>query len=402
VTESFRVIALDIDGTILDFDEGLSQRVRDAVRAVDAAPDRQVVLSTGRALAALMPILARLGLSEGYAVTSNGSVTVRLDPASPGGYQVIDLAEFDPARALLMVREHLPDALYAVEDDGLGYRLTAPFPQGELIGELTYVPFEELLHRPVTRVVVRSPEHSTEDFLELVERLGMAGASYAVGWTAWLDIAPDGVSKARGLQVVVDALGLAAADVMAVGDGRNDLEMFAWAGRSVAMGQAPAEVRDAADEVCGDVTSDGLADVLVGGLAWAARRGRLGVGGRTAGAMCCLVSDPSNNVRDLEDHRHCQRLGGVDFHRRQVCQTKPDTMKLWTSRSLEASRPAGWCRSTVRTRCAGRGSTGPSSPTPCQGCLRTWPPPPIAALATLAPPWLPLTARPGACPTPAC
>jgi hydroxymethylpyrimidine pyrophosphatase-like HAD family hydrolase len=262
VTESFRVIALDIDGTILDFDEGLSQRVRDAVRAVDAAPDRQVVLSTGRALAALMPILARLGLSEGYAVTSNGSVTVRLDPASPGGYQVIDLAEFDPARALLMVREHLPDALYAVEDDGLGYRLTAPFPQGELIGELTYVPFEELLHRPVTRVVVRSPEHSTEDFLELVERLGMAGASYAVGWTAWLDIAPDGVSKARGLQVVVDALGLAAADVMAVGDGRNDLEMFAWAGRSVAMGQAPAEVRDAADEVCGDVTSDGLADVL--------------------------------------------------------------------------------------------------------------------------------------------
>ena len=50
--------------------------------------------------------------------------------------------------------------------------------------------------------------------------------------------------------------------MLAVGDGRNDLEMFAWAGRSVAMGQAPAEVQDAADEVCADVYADGLADVL--------------------------------------------------------------------------------------------------------------------------------------------
>jgi hydroxymethylpyrimidine pyrophosphatase-like HAD family hydrolase len=262
VTESFRVIALDVDGTILDFDDSLSDRVRSAVQAVAAAPDRQLVLSTGRALAGLLPILQRLGLHEGYAVTSNGSITVRLDPALPDGYQVIDLVEFDPADALGMLREHLPLAVYAVEDAGLGYRLTAPFPDGELLGEMTYVSFNELLHRPVTRVVVRSPEHTTDDFLQLVGRLGLTGASYAVGWTAWLDVAPEGVSKAHGLQVVVDAMGLKPSDVMAVGDGRNDLEMFAWAGRSIAMGQAPDEVRDAADEVCGDVTSDGLADVL--------------------------------------------------------------------------------------------------------------------------------------------
>jgi HAD superfamily hydrolase (TIGR01484 family) len=262
VSEFFPVIALDVDGTIMDFDGRLTDRVREAVHAVATSPGCQVVLSTGRSPVAVGPVLERLGLTEGYAVTSNGSVTLRLDRDRDVGYEVLDLVTFEPADALVLLREHLPNAVYAVEDAGFGYRLTAPFPDDELLGRLTYVPFQDLLREPVTRVVVRSPEHTTDDFLELMARLGLTGGSYSVGWTAWLDIAPVGVSKARGLQVVVDALGLAPSDVLAIGDGRNDLEMFAWAGRSVAMGQAPDEVREAADEVCGDVYSDGLADVL--------------------------------------------------------------------------------------------------------------------------------------------
>ncbi len=255
------IVALDVDGTILDHDGGLSDRVRDAVRAI-VDSGRLVVLSTGRSLVATTPVLDRLGLTSGYAVTSNGAVTLRLDPALDDGYEVVDLMTFDPRDALTLLREHLPQAVYAVEDLGMGFRLTAPFPDGELIGDLTIVPFERLLEEPATRVVVRSPEHTPEDFLALVERLGLHGGSYTVGWTAWLDIAPEGVSKAHGLKVVADALGRSASDVIAVGDGRNDLEMFAWAGHSVAMGQAPAEVQDAADEVCADVYADGLADVL--------------------------------------------------------------------------------------------------------------------------------------------
>jgi hydroxymethylpyrimidine pyrophosphatase-like HAD family hydrolase len=144
----------------------------------------------------------------------------------------------------------------------MGFRLTAPFPDGELIGRLEIVPFDQLVDGPVTRVVVRSPEHTPEDFLLLVERLGLSGGSYVVGWTAWLDIAPEDVSKVHGLDVVAKALDLSRGEALVVGDGRNDLEMFAWAGRAVAMGQAPAEVQAAADEVCADVYADGLADVL--------------------------------------------------------------------------------------------------------------------------------------------
>jgi hydroxymethylpyrimidine pyrophosphatase-like HAD family hydrolase len=235
--------------------------VRAAVRGV-ADSGREIVVATGRSLVATLPVLDQLGLLHGYAVTSNGAVTIRLDPALDRGYEVVDAVVFDPAPALRVLREQLPNAVYAVEDLGTGFRLTAPFPDGELIGTMTVTPFEQLLTEPVTRVVVRSPEHTPEEFLEIVELLGLHGGSYTVGWTAWLDIAPEGISKAYGLRLVAEKLGIDAAEVLAVGDGRNDLEMFAWVGRAVAMGHAPPEVQAAADEVVGPVEEDGLATVL--------------------------------------------------------------------------------------------------------------------------------------------
>lgn len=255
------LIALDVDGTIIDYDEALSERVRNAVAAVVRA-GHHVVVATGRSLPGTLPVLDRLGLTEGWCVCSNGGVTVRLDPALPYGYEVTDLVTFDPAPALRLLREHLPTALYAVEDVGVGFKLTAPFPPGELYGNLEYVEFEELLATPATRVIVRSPEHTPQDFLRIVEDVGLHGVGYAVGWTAWLDLAPDGVSKASALEPVRAALGVDAERTIAVGDGRNDVEMFQWAARSVAMGQAGPELRAVASELTGPVEDDGLADVL--------------------------------------------------------------------------------------------------------------------------------------------
>lgn len=265
------LVALDVDGTILDHDERLSDRVRDAVRAV-ADAGHHVVIATGRSLSGTLPVLDRLGLLTGFAVCSNGAVTVRLDPRLEGGHEVVDVVTFDPAPALRLLREHLPAAAFAVEDVGSGFRLSGPFPTGELTEPVVVVPFEELLGTPATRVVVRSPEHTPQDFLELTSRIGLHGVNYAVGWTAWLDIAPDGVSKASALEGVRERLGVAAADTVAAGDGRNDLEMLGWAARSVAMGNAPDEVRAAADEVAGDVLDDGLADMLDSLLAHKQRR----------------------------------------------------------------------------------------------------------------------------------
>ena len=73
--------ALDIDGTILDHDQRMTERVRKAVRAV-AESGIHVVIATGRSLHETVPVLDRLGLLSGWAVCSNGSVTLRLDPSS--------------------------------------------------------------------------------------------------------------------------------------------------------------------------------------------------------------------------------------------------------------------------------------------------------------------------------
>ena len=111
----------------------------------------------------------------------------------------------------------------------------------------------------VSRVIIRDPEATADDFVELGARLGLHGTDYVVGWTAWLDLSPVGVSKASGLALVAEKLGIAADDVLAVGDGRNDIEMLRWAGRGVAMGQSVEEVKAAADHVTASVNDDGAA-----------------------------------------------------------------------------------------------------------------------------------------------
>jgi hydroxymethylpyrimidine pyrophosphatase-like HAD family hydrolase len=246
---------------VLDYDERLSDRVRAAVAAV-AASGVHVVVATGRSVLATLPVLDRLGLVEGWTVCSNGALTLRLDPSLPTGYEVVAASTFDPGPALRLLREHLPGAMYAVENVGVGYWLTAPFPDGELSGGQTIVSLEELMAVSATRVIVRSADHTSEDFLELSQRIGLHGVSYAVGWTAWLDLAPGGVSKASALESVRAELGVDATATLAIGDGRNDLEMFAWAGWAVAMGQSVSEVVAAADEVAPPVDRDGAAAVL--------------------------------------------------------------------------------------------------------------------------------------------
>lgn len=255
------LIALDLDGTTINHAGDLAPSVHDAVRAVlDAG--HHVVVATGRSVVATIPILDALGLTHGYAVCSNGAVTLGLDPDLPGGYEVTEAVTFDPAPALNLLRGQWPDAVVAVEDLGTGFKLSAPFPDGELQGVLTVVPWEELVANPVTRVTFRSPTGTADDFVALTERIGLHGVNYSVGFSAWLDINPEGVSKGSALELVRRTLEVEPMNTVAVGDQRNDLEMLAWAARGVAMGNAPDEVKAAADEVTDTVDEDGLVPVL--------------------------------------------------------------------------------------------------------------------------------------------
>ena len=255
-----RLLALDLDGTTLNHMGELSPRVRDAIRALPE--EVRVVVSTGRSIIATTPVLDQLGLTRGYAVCSNGAVTLELDPAEDQGYRIIDTVTFDPRAVLEKMRVALPDALIAVEELGVGFKVSRHFPDGELMGASREVSWEELVEHPVTRVTLRQPEASAEEFMELVERAGLHGVSYAVGWSAWLDINPEGVSKASALELVRRHLGVEPIHTVACGDQRNDLEMLHWAAWGVAMGNAPDEVKAIADEVTGHVDEDGLVPIV--------------------------------------------------------------------------------------------------------------------------------------------
>jgi hydroxymethylpyrimidine pyrophosphatase-like HAD family hydrolase len=255
-----RLLALDLDGTTLNHMGELSPAVRDAITALPE--EVSVVVATGRSIIATTPILAELGLQQGYAVCSNGALTIELDPASELGYSVIDMVTFDPRPVLEKMRVALPDALIAVEEPGVGFKVSRHFPDGELMGHSREVDWEELIAHPVTRVTLRQPETSAEDFMELVERAGLHEVSYAVGWSAWLDINPEGVSKASALELVRRHLQVEPIHTIACGDQRNDLEMLHWAAWGVAMGNAPDQVKAIADEVAGHVDDDGLVPVV--------------------------------------------------------------------------------------------------------------------------------------------
>lgn len=266
-----RMVALDIDGTLLKWVAGagmtyetIEQRVTTAIRRAHDA-GAHIVLASGRSphgmtgIADLLELPDRPGL-EGeplWIVASNGAVVFRYVPG--GAIEVVHEETFDAGPAVRAVLVEHPNARVAVEHRGIGYRVSTPFPEGELTGVMTVTDVEELVAEPVSRVIIRDPEATTDDFVALGARLGLHGTDYVVGWTAWLDLSPVGVSKASGLDHVARALGVEAAEVLAIGDGRNDIEMLTWAGRGVAMGQSVESVLEAADAVTDSVHDDGAA-----------------------------------------------------------------------------------------------------------------------------------------------
>lgn len=258
------LVALDIDGTVLHEDGTLDDSVLAQVRRTSGL-GHEVMLATGRSVAMTLPVLDRLGITPEYLVCSNGAITLKRDASAPTGYARHFVETFNPAEVLTTIKSNLADAHYAVEDDDGLYRFTGFFPDGALGASSVKVEFDELMTHEATRVVVISPEHDIEDFLSVVERMGLHKVSYNVGWTAWLDIAPDGVNKSTALERVRALLDIPRSRVMAVGDGRNDIEMLQWAGhegRGVAMGQAPVEVIDVANETTTTDLNAGVAAVL--------------------------------------------------------------------------------------------------------------------------------------------
>ena len=273
------LIALDLDGTVLDHghvgqgkhrdtpfarDTPVDPALAEATRSLEQA-GHLVVPATGRSVDATLPIVETLRIRPDWVVCANGAVTLKRDALATRAYRREYVESFDATDLLVRVRPHLAGARFGVELADGTFAYTEEIPAGTLPTKQRRVTFDELLGTQASRVLVMSPTHRLEDFLGVAESLGLSNVSYAVGDTMWLDIAPEGVSKDSALEVIASRNNIALDRVFAAGDGMNDINMLRWASRhgvSVAMGQAPDAVKQVANIIAPPVDKNGLLTVL--------------------------------------------------------------------------------------------------------------------------------------------
>lgn len=256
-----RLVATDLDGTLVRSDGTVSDRTRDVLVAVEEL-GVPVVFVTGRPLRWTEVVFQYVG-SHGIAVVSNGALVWDVERDEPRATKSID-----PATALEvseLIRAAVPGTTFAVESlDGIdlepGFMERATLPAGA-----RRAPVAELFDRPALKLLARHEELGPDDFWELAEkavegRLVITRSST----TALLEISAPGVTKASTLAEVSAELGVGGADVIAFGDMPNDIPMLAWAGTSYAMANAHPSVLAAADHVAPDHDEDGVAQVLAG------------------------------------------------------------------------------------------------------------------------------------------
>ncbi|WP_432092377.1 HAD family hydrolase [Streptomyces sp. bgisy100] len=257
----YRLIATDLDGTLLRADDTVSQRSRDALAAATAAGAAHIVV-TGRAVPWVRHILDDLGY-RGLAVCGQGGQVYHA-----GEHRLLTSVTLDRQLAGLALAkieaETGPLALAASRDGLEGEVLVGPGYRVQE-GPLPVVAYEdpaELWSAPLNKLYLQSP-HLDDDELARVA-LGVAG--HLVGVTmagaGIVELLPLGLTKATGLSLAARRLGLKAADTIAFGDMPNDIPMFGWAAHGVAMAQAHPELKAIADEVTASNDEDGIAVVL--------------------------------------------------------------------------------------------------------------------------------------------
>lgn len=253
-----RLVALDVDGTLLDpATQSISDPVRAAVRAV-AESGCHVVLATGRSMLGTRPVLAELGLSSGVALCSNGAV--KMD-ASSGDALAVET--FDPGPVHAKLSDRLPGARYAAEQLGTGSLVTELFDPDKLHGPQHLADLDRLLAEPVPRMIANWAGHGPAEVAAAMRGVELPSVICTIDhYEPWVTVVPAGVTKGAALEKLRTELGVAVEDTFAAGDGDNDIQMLEWAAHSVAMGQAPATVHAAAAESTHPVEENGLVPAL--------------------------------------------------------------------------------------------------------------------------------------------
>ncbi|MDO5720450.1 MAG: HAD family hydrolase [Actinomycetaceae bacterium] len=251
------LIALDVDGTLLTT-EGATDVTKSRIAAMQEA-GAHVVIATGRGVGATAPLFKQVGIHDGWAVSSNGAITLRIQA---GTVEIIERQVFDPAPVIEQIAKHYPQALLGVEDADSTMRVSQEFPPNELLEDWQLDSIEGLSSIPVSKLIVRIPDMDRDEFVDRMGELDLSMVEPAIGWTSWMDVNPPGTTKASALEALRTKLSIPSTGTVSVGDGTNDMAMLRWAYHGVAMAGATDEVRSSADTVTGPVEYDGAGAIM--------------------------------------------------------------------------------------------------------------------------------------------
>jgi Cof subfamily protein (haloacid dehalogenase superfamily) len=261
------LVATDVDGTLLDPDDRVTPRAAAVIGRL-VASGAGFVLVTGRPPRWIPPVVAQLAVAR-LAVCANGAVLY--DAADD---RVLWSRTFPPetlAELAAAVEDTLPGGGLAVERVG-GSAFDGTVEQ--FVAEPDYehawpnpdhaaADRTALLAEPAVKMLVRASSMSSDAMVAALRPAvgGVADVTFSHP-RGLVELSPPGVTKATGLAEVARRLDVSPADVVAFGDMPNDLEMLAWAGHGVAMGNAHPALLEVADEVTASNAEDGLATVL--------------------------------------------------------------------------------------------------------------------------------------------
>jgi Cof subfamily protein (haloacid dehalogenase superfamily) len=255
-----RLVATDLDGTLLDSWGELSDRTRTVLDRLDDAGVPLVVV-TARPLRWMTELWSVVG-RHGVGIVSNGAIVYDV---AEGRIEELEGIDVEAGLALVAaIRAGLPGAVFAFE-------LVSGFAHEPAYDEPHHIPdgspsgpAEEMLTDTAVKVLVKAPGTAPEALREAVA--AAVGDTATATWSVdgLVEVSAAGVTKAAALARVCERLGVDADDVVAFGDMPNDLPMLAWAGTSYAVANGHPTVREAADHVAPSNDEDGVAVVLAG------------------------------------------------------------------------------------------------------------------------------------------
>ncbi|WP_331742629.1 Cof-type HAD-IIB family hydrolase (plasmid) [Streptomyces sp. NBC_00868] len=257
-----RLVATDLDGTLLRGDCTISPRTLAALRRTTGLGIHHVVV-TGRPASGCAPFFDALDYT-GLAVCGQGTQIY-----DAGRRRLLSDAGLDPALARTALSRLTslvgPTDLAVVTSGADGeFVITEGFGRGD---ERALAPYrlatpEQLWDQPVDKVLLRHRTLSDTELTEAAARCAGSGLTVTHAGPRIVELLPSGFDKATGLAQVARALGVPARDVTAFGDMPNDIPLLTWAGHAVAMANGHPELKAVADEIAPANDDDGVAAVL--------------------------------------------------------------------------------------------------------------------------------------------